>query len=803
MKPSAPLSVLICFFAITAPLSAAKYVLKDGRTVEGKHAQIAKVDEKAEDVGKSKIRLITVIDDGLRYLYVSKYNINAADDAAEMLETFKTQLYYTRDGKQVSVLGEFDNSTPFDPFGRRLLTVHHYGGTEFFSQAITELNPKYIRARAIHLNNNPVVWDMRLAANSLPREQLTPILMNQIDPKNLEDRLRLVRFYIQGKLLEDAAAELYGILDDWKDDTDVKQRLSGVFRMVEQQRYQRRLDELELRWKAGQFVLVKQLLNETAADKNLPEQLFMSVRRMLQRYDDFDKQRTEIISRLQSLYEKLPPEQKDERILPILDEIEKGLSLNNVERFAAFLLSVKDEKMPDTEKLAAGITGWFAGSNADNRRLSIAATLPDVRKDIIEYLQSGSGNVQRQEILKRLRSLEAARPELVAKVLAYIKPPPLTDFNPQAAQMPPLTVSNPIAGTVDKIHYLIQLPPEYDADKRYPVIVALNGAAQTPEMMLDWWGGTLRGKERFGHATRNGYIVVAPDWNPKEIKKLDYDFSALSHAAVLLSLKDVFRRFSVDTDKVFITGHGIGGTAAWDIALAHPDLWAGAVPFNAVASKYINAYRDNAQYVPLYLVWGELEGFNNQNKWTLNASILNRYLAVQHQPPDVTVVRYIGRGAEGFSDEIVNIFDWMKLRSRNFTPLEFTTDTLRAWDSFFWGVEMSGIEKEKPEFLRDPLYWSADSSLPKNMLSVSAKLIRQTNRVQIDTAPKISGITVFLTPEMLDFGTKTVIMVNNKPYQPANGLVEPDIGVILEDARTRCDRLHPFWIMLDGTRTKR
>lgn len=795
--------ILSCFFLLVfvrvAPISAAKYVLKDGRTIEGKHTEIAKVDEKAEEVGKSRARFITVIDDGLRYVYVPKYNIlSIADEAAETLETFKTQLQYTRDGKQIAVLGEFDNSTPFDLFGRRLLTIRHYGGTEFVSQALTELNPKYVRARGIHINNSPILWDMRLAANSLPREQLTPILKNQIDPKNLEDRKRLVRFYIQGKLFEAAAEELYEILDEWKDDPDVKQSLSGVLRMIEYQRYERRLSELELRWKAGQFALVKQFLSEMDKDENLPEQLFMTVRRMLQRYDDYDKKRTEITGQLKSLYEKLPEDPQNKPVPDILNDIETNLSPNNIERFAAFTLYGSDKKLSDSEKLAVGITGWYAGSNADNRRLSVAVTLPEVRRLITEYLQSENDNIRRQEILKQLQALEASRPELVSKVLSYIKPPKETETTTEA----PLhfEVNNPIAGTVEKIRYLVQLPPEYDPDRRYPVIVTLNGAAQSPEMMLDWWAGTLRGSERLGHAARNGYIVVAPDWNPTQIKQLDYDFSAFSHAAVLLPLKDVFRRFSADTDRVFISGHGMGGTAAWDIALAHPDLWAGAVPFNAVAAKYINAYRDNVQYVPLYLVWGELEGIGNQSKWLLNAALLNRYLAVQHQPPDTTVVRFIGRGTEGFSDEIVHVFEWMKLRSRNVTPLEFKTNTLRAWDCFFWGVELNGIEKEKPEFMRDPLYWSDGNSVPKNMVNVSSKLIKQTNRVHIETAPKLSNVTVLLTPEMVDFGTKTVILVNNRPYQPANGFVEPDIGVMLEDARTRSDRQHPFWLMLNGKR---
>ena len=47
-----------------------------------------------------------------------------------------------------------------------------------------------------------------------------------------------------------------------------------------------------------------------------------------------------------------------------------------------------------------------------------------------------------------------------------------------------------------------------------------------------------------------------------------YEFSAREHGAVLYALRDAYRRFSLDTDRVFLTGHSIGGNAAWDIGLA-------------------------------------------------------------------------------------------------------------------------------------------------------------------------------------------------------------------------------------------
>ncbi len=793
---------VVFFFVLwTAPLFATKIVMKDGRTLEGRVALLSKVDEKADEVGKTPVKLIVVLDDGLRRVYFSKYNTRTdevPEAGGEVFETFKTDLRFNRGGLELRVLGDYDNSVPFDPFGRRILPLKSPGGTSLAVQAITELTPKYIRARAIQIDKTPVEWDMRIATNSIPRNVLTPVLMNQIDTKDLDGRIRIVRFYIQGNLYEDAVDELDAIRSDWNDDPEVRQRLGSMYRILSQRRYQRRIEELDFRWSAGQHALVKKYLLDMENDEELPEQLFQRVRRMLQRFDDFEKKRTESIALLRTLYDNLPANEKNEKIPPILDEIAAELSWNTLDRLATFQLYAKDKSFSDSEKLALAITGWFAGPTAENRRLTVATTLPETRDQIVQYMKSGpADSALRQEIIAKLRTLESGRPDLVAGILTQIAPPKeLPPDDPERPGFFQFEVDSPIEGSVSKIKYSVQLPPEYDSKRRYPMIVTLNGLTRTPEQQLDWWAGSWRGTERYGQATRQGYIVIAPDWNPAML--LDYDFSGFAHAAVLYSTKDALRRLSVDTDRVYLSGHGIGGTAAWDIGVSHPDLWGGIVPFNAVASKYINAYFANARQVPLYFVSGELEGYYNVSSFPNNAEIFNRYLNRQIDPYDVTVVRFIGRGLEGFSDEILNIFDWMRVHPRTVTPQDFETNSMRPWDNFFWWVELGNLDRDLPDYVLDPLYWP-EKGAPKKMLTIKSQIQKATNTLRITVAPKVSNTVIYLTPEMIDFKAKTEVLVNTKRFSPPNGFVEPSVHVILEDARTRGDRLHPFWVRLESS----
>ncbi|MDR0520334.1 MAG: hypothetical protein LBH00_00620 [Planctomycetaceae bacterium] len=799
--------IFLC--GIVSGAHAAKYILKDGRVLEGKHALLSRVDEKTE-TPDAVSRPIAVIDDGLRHTYLSKSQIRQINTEQSIQpEVFKTGHSVNSDGEEFRVLASYSNSTPFDRYGRRLLEMRHTGGIDRIEQAIIELTPHHLRIAGVRRNNKPLNWDMRLATNAVPREQLTPVLMTLIDPKNIEDRIKLVRFYFSGKNYDSAETEVDTILQDWQDSPEVRQRLLPIALSVRQQKYQQIIDELELRWEAGQYHFVRNYIAALEKDPLLPDRLLEPVKRMMHRYDETDRQCQEMIAALKKLYEQLPEEEKIDAVPAMIAAIEKELNYFTLKRFSGFQLYVNDTKLSAAEKLAAGITGWYAGAGTGNHLLRVAATLPETANLIADYLRSGHDHLLRKSILDKLKQSETAHPEMIAGILAAMKPPfdgllPDDEDEKQKETHPGfhwITIPNPLMIPdrphhfgAEEIRYAVQLPPDYNPYLRYPMVVSLNGN-QTPEAQIDWWSGSWKNGIRAGHAARHGYIVIAPDWNPPAIRKSDYDFSVFPHAAVLCSVKDAFRRFSVNTDKVFLSGHGIGGTAAWDIALSHPDMWAGAVMFNAAASKYIDVYRAASQIVPLYFVWGELEGVGTKRKWDVNAAVLNRYLQKQAKPGDITVVRYIGRGMEGFSEEILHLFDWMKVRQRNVCPFEFEAETMRSWDSFFWWAEMPHLAGDLPSRMTDPAYFPATD---RKWVTIESKLYKAVNRVSVNTTPKIANVEIYLLPDMVDMKQKCSADVNGKRYTPPNGIVEPDIEVMLEDVRTRGDRLHPFWVKLTG-----
>lgn len=357
--------------------------------------------------------------------------------------------------------------------------------------------------------------------------------------------------------------------------------------------------------------------------------------------------------------------------------------------------------------------------------------------------------------------------------------------------------ATPIVGQ-PAIPFLVQLPPEYDPLRKYPCIVTMSKPGVPPEQQITWWAGEYDQAilSRRGQATRHGYIVIAPLWYDDH--QFEYHYSAKEHGAALGSLREAMKRFSINPDRVFLSGHGVGGDAAWDIALAHPDLWAGLICLGGKSGKYVERYHENGRMLPMYFVEGSMEG----NKRLENNSQFNRYLSATGVSYDFMLVEYIGRGADHFYDEVLHIFEWMKLHGRNFFPESFGKTgpsggdivSMRKWDNFFWWLE---ITEPPAKAMVAPVSWPPDPKEFK-ILQMSGELLKGTNSVRVKPGPTKGR--VWLAPEMVDFQKKGAVEFSGTTRKIA--LPKPDVGVILEDVRLRGDREHPFWAYVDYSLVK-
>ena len=785
---------IVCYAAVAVTLisgvqsaRASKLVLKDGRVLEGKIAPLItlapKPGAKPPANGAPPVQPIVLIDNSLVRYFISKRQVAEADESAEgeNVEHFRIRQDTPRLGGIVAKLGPLVRIDPFNEFGRRIVEMQAGIGPLAVVQGITEIWPTWTKVEALQLKGGGrnIIWDMRIATSSIPPDTLRSILLKQIDPNKVEHRLKLVRFFLQSDRYQDALEELERIRTDFP---ERKTLFEPQVRELKQAFARRALKEIKVRAAAGQHMLAMQLLQNFPVDGVAGETL-KAVQQEIDEYRAKYNQGAEIQKLFDGFADQLEDQRLKVKIQPIRDEIFKELNLNSLDRMSTFWQLRNDPAITPDEKLALAVSGWLIGGDDALRKLPVALSLVETRDLVREYLVE-TVKLNRRQTLLKFASQEAATPELVAKLLRYMLPPLATEEpSKETPGFYELDVDGPPG--IGPIKYYVQVPPEYDPHRLYPTIVTLHGANTTPQHQIDWWAGARAPDgSRLGQASRFGYIVVAPAWG--EEGQAEYRYSAAEHAAVLNSLRDACRRFSIDTDRVFLSGHSMGGDAAWDLGVAHPDLWAGVIPIVARCSRYIPLLWENAEHVPFYFVQGELDG----DKKAHNAEYLDRYLSHGY---NTTLAEYQGRGHEHFSDEIQNLFDWASRYRRDFFPRQFLCRSMRSWDNYFWWLEMDEFPAKT---MLDPDDWPERndnrSVAPKNYHAAETKAsLNATNGINVITGA--GKTTIWLSPEVVNFNQKITIKVNGRSAPLGGSGVSPDLPILLEDARTRADRQHVFW----------
>ena len=763
------------------PASAQRLLLDDGRILEGKFAKtpgiIDKIVINTDPEAEGKALPIVVVDDGLRRTFVSKLRV------AELLEQIPQQLVTIRMEQPVAVgssmvgsIGPSLGITPLDKYGRRIYEMQTRDGPLAVIQGITELNHRFAKLESLKGSSRKVVWDMRLATSSIPKDQLRAILAQAVPRDNPDDWLQVVRFYLEGERYSDARQELKALLASFPE----RKQLEQQARQLRQLGARRVLREIELRHSAGQYALVSRLLNNFPTEEVSGETL-QRVRELAREYEAGQNRVVRLAKQLKSIVEALPEAKSRALVDPVIEEIAANLSQGTVDRLVPFDQLYDDDSLSAEEKVALAISGWLLGGKNATQQFAEAVSLITIRAGVLKYLREPMAH-ERIRIMESVGTMKGASVENVAKLIAQL-PPPLEVPSQGGDRFSTLQVTAKGRTEHGDFRYQVQLPPEYDPYRRYPTIVVLNGAYNSPEQEIDFWAGSLRKNAagenvspRNGQAMRHGYITIAVDWQKSQ--QFTYGYSLREHESVLTSLRDACRRFAIDTDRVYISGHGIGGEAAWDFAQAHPDLWAGAIPFVAVGKKYVHHYWKNLEHVPMYFIAGELDG----NKMSENEQSLNQYLKKRF---DVTLVEFHGRGHEPYHDEILRLFDWMSRQARSGPPKEFVCSTMRPWDNFFWWIE--GREFPNPVY---PQNWVKGA----RPTQVEAKLGRQ-NVLFARAASRQT--TLWLAPEIVDFSQPITLTFNGKKLTSGRNLIEPQLEVLLEDVRTRADRLRPFWAKVE------
>lgn len=804
----------ICLGTAAAASDGATIQLTDGRILVGELGKTAGVAEDplvpGSSAGAIRTTPIIVVEDGLRRTYLHSTKIREViDERDEPPVRIKVWQNEAKRGASLGVIGQPSNITPLDEYGRRIISLPSDKGAIDVIQGVTEVTPVYTRLRGLRAEPRSYLWDMRVATSSLPRETLARVLSRAVPQDDFDQRMQVVRLYLQAERYRDAAHELETIRKDFADRPGVAAAdIDDNLRRLRELAARALLDEIELRRDAGQFVLARTLLERFPADGVAGDTL-QRVRELLDEDDATNAKRQKLLDQLGTTADGIAEPAAQAIARRIVEEIRLQLGPASADRLAAFSQLAGGGALSPDELAAIAISGWLLGSNQAIDSLPTALSLVRIRDNVRKYLAETDAKLREAAYLL-LRDADGADVPRIADLIARMEPPlPIVEpIEPEAsatgAASESLSEEPPGADTISEaggspslppgvyertvrvgerdVRWIIQLPPEYDPLRKYPTILTLGELGAPAESQLDFWAGGVRPSVgRLGQARRRGYIVLAIDWSRPD--QLRYDYTAEEHAAVLASLRDAMRRTSIDPDRVYLTGHGAGGGVAWDLALAHPDHWAGCLPFLGVADRYCGWYWRNAEHVPWRVVLGELDS----DKINRNSRELDRYLRPRF---DATVVEYRGRGYDPLSDDIQQTFDWMARKTRGAPPEEFECVTMRPWDNYFWWIETADLP---PKAMTAPAEWPPGRG-------VRAATVRGRkftgNKLGVFTGAK--KVTVWLSPELINFEEPVEIEHNGRRLVPRNERVDPSLRTLLEDVRTRADRQRPYWAKVES-----
>jgi predicted esterase len=270
--------------------------------------------------------------------------------------------------------------------------------------------------------------------------------------------------------------------------------------------------------------------------------------------------------------------------------------------------------------------------------------------------------------------------------------------------------------------YRIYIPTQYNADRTWPLIVAMHGTGGTEATLFDGYENDGAIKKA---AEANGALLVSP------LGRGVTEFRGIGENDIFCVLEDVAKRYRVDPTRIYLTGHSMGGTGAAYLALHHPDRFAAAAPLAAAYSFPWLAR--NAATVPFLWVSGAKD-----SDFYLRGVLAGMDRMLKFGVP-ATLEVLPGEGHSGPVQDFNRVFAWLVAHQRNPHP-----------KSYFFEVDTP---------LHGRAWWTAVEKIaaPGRMASVRAEAVgKNAVRLELENVAELSFVP---DPVVFDVGQSIAMTI--------------------------------------------
>ncbi len=312
-----------------------------------------------------------------------------------------------------------------------------------------------------------------------------------------------------------------------------------------------------------------------------------------------------------------------------------------------------------------------------------------------------------------------------------------------------------------ELPYAVLVPTNYDPDRRYPVEFMLHGGVGRPAWQdnEDFW------RRGYDNLLSEDRITVVPAawrdaiwWQEEQARNLP---------AILRQVK---RDYSVDDNRVTMTGVSDGGTGAYFFAFKQPTPWAAFLPYIGNAAVLRNPqsgggyrlYFENLRDKPLFIV-------NGENDPLYPASSIQPFVEVLDEAKvnfEFTVIENGGHNLDWLPAQLDRIEAFKRENPRDPLPdvLQWVADRTDIYNRNHWLVidERTGFGK--------PAVIAAT---------------RNGNSFVIDTSG-VTKFTLLLSPSEIDFSAPVTVTLNGRESHGA--MIEESAETLLKWAQRDLDR---------------
>jgi predicted peptidase len=149
------------------------------------------------------------------------------------------------------------------------------------------------------------------------------------------------------------------------------------------------------------------------------------------------------------------------------------------------------------------------------------------------------------------------------------------------------------------VPYRVYVPTNYDASKKYPLVVLLHGAGGSETDFVEAYQKLW---PKF--AEERGYILASVNGRGPTS---GYSKESGGEQDVFDVTDLVMHHYSVDPGKVYLGGHSMGGGGTWRLGLANANKFAGLIPIAGTSAQLapgLEAELKSGKKLPVLIVCG-------------------------------------------------------------------------------------------------------------------------------------------------------------------------------------------------------